>query len=131
MVIDADHPPLAIVNARVWTANPRRPWADGLAVRDGRLLVVGSAAEVRKVSAGARVIDAGGALVVPGALGALTADREAAGAGTTLERGGAADFVLLDRPLPDASPDSLGSARVRLAVVGGRVRRDVDDRDAT
>lgn len=117
---------LAVVNARVFTANPRRPWADGLAVCDGRLLVVGSAAEVRKVAAGARVVDAGGALVVPGALGAAASGGAAVGAGRSIERGGVADFVLLDRALSDASAALIGSATVRLAVVAGRVTFDAD-----
>jgi predicted amidohydrolase YtcJ len=58
---------LAVVNARVWTGNPARPWADGIAVSGDRLAVVGSSAEVRKlVTAETRVIDAAGALVTPG-----------------------------------------------------------------
>ena len=58
---------LAIVNARVWTGDLRRPWADALAVRDDRIAAVGSSAEVRKlVAAGTRVVDAAGGMVVPG-----------------------------------------------------------------
>jgi hypothetical protein len=58
---------LAVVNARVWTGDPRRPWADALAVRGERLAAVGSSAEVRKLAGtGARVIDAKGQMVVPG-----------------------------------------------------------------
>ena len=60
---------LAIVNAKVWTANPRQPWASGIAVSGDRIALVGSSAEVSKLAAAtpsARVIDAGGALVTPG-----------------------------------------------------------------
>lgn len=58
---------LAVVNARIWTGDSRRPWADGLAVRGDRLEVVGSSAEVRKVAgSGARVLDAKGAFLAPG-----------------------------------------------------------------
>ena len=58
---------LAVVNARVWTGDPRRPWADALAVRGDRIAAVGSSAEVRKMSgAGTRVVDAAGRMVVPG-----------------------------------------------------------------
>jgi predicted amidohydrolase YtcJ len=58
---------LAVVNARVWTGNARRPWADGLAVRGDRIAAVGSSAEVRKLAAGGtRVIDARGQMLVPG-----------------------------------------------------------------
>jgi hypothetical protein len=58
---------LAVVNARVWTGNPRRPWADAVAVRGDRLAAVGSSAEVRKLAGpGARVVDAAGQFLVPG-----------------------------------------------------------------
>jgi predicted amidohydrolase YtcJ len=58
---------LAVVNAHIWTGNPDRPWADGLAVRGERLAAVGSSAEIQKlVGPGTRVIDGHGALVTPG-----------------------------------------------------------------
>lgn len=58
---------LAIVNARVWTGDLRRPWADAVAVEGAHIAAVGSSAEIRKLAgAGARVIDAHGAMVVPG-----------------------------------------------------------------
>lgn len=58
---------LAVVNARIWTGNPKRPWADAIAVRGDRIAAVGSAAEIRKMTAAsARVIDAHGQMLVPG-----------------------------------------------------------------
>ncbi len=58
---------LAIVNARVWTGDLRRPWADAVAVEGAHIAAVGSSAEIRKLAgAGARIIDAHGAMVVPG-----------------------------------------------------------------
>ena len=60
---------LAVVNARVWTGNARRPWADAVVVRGERLALVGGSAEARKLAAGApnaRVVDARGAMLVPG-----------------------------------------------------------------
>ena len=58
---------LAIVNARIWTGDARRPWADAVAVRGDRIVAVGSSAEIQKMSAGAtRVIDAKGQMLVPG-----------------------------------------------------------------
>ena len=60
-------PTLAVVNARIWTGDPRRPWADALAAASDRLLVVGSSAEVRKLAtASTKVVDAHGMMVVPG-----------------------------------------------------------------
>jgi hypothetical protein len=58
---------LAIVNARVWTGDARRPWADAVAVEGAHIAAVGSSAEIRKLAgAGTRIIDARGAMVVPG-----------------------------------------------------------------
>jgi len=57
---------LAVVNARVWTGDSLRPWAEALAVRGDRLASVGSSAAIRKMAGDARVIDAGGQMVVPG-----------------------------------------------------------------
>ena len=60
-------PTLAIVNARVWTGDSRRPWADAVLVTGDRIAVVGSSAEVRKaVRPLTRVIDASGAMLTPG-----------------------------------------------------------------
>lgn len=57
---------LAVVNARVWTGDSARPWAEALAVRGDRVASVGSSAAVRKMAGNARVIDAAGKMVVPG-----------------------------------------------------------------
>ncbi len=60
---------LAIVNAKVWTANPRQPWASAVGVCGDRIVAVGSSAEISKLAAsapGARVIDARGGFVAPG-----------------------------------------------------------------
>ena len=60
-------PTLAIVNARVWTGDERRPWADAVLVTGDRISAVGSSAEVRKaVRPMTRVIDANGAMLTPG-----------------------------------------------------------------
>ncbi|MEO7963897.1 MAG: amidohydrolase, partial [Gemmatimonadaceae bacterium] len=57
---------LAVVNARIWTGDARRPWAEALSVRGERLAAVGSSAEVRKLAGSAQVIDAAGQMIVPG-----------------------------------------------------------------
>jgi len=58
---------LVIVNARVWTGNPKQPWAEAVAVRGDRIASVGSSAAVRKMAGkGTRIIDAHGGLVTPG-----------------------------------------------------------------
>jgi predicted amidohydrolase YtcJ len=57
---------LAIVNARVWTGDPRRPWADAVLVRGERIQGVGSSAEIKKRAGSAHVVDARGMLLTPG-----------------------------------------------------------------
>ena len=57
---------LAIVNAKVWTGDPDRPAAEAVAISGDRITHVGSTDDVRAMSGGARVIDAGGRLVTPG-----------------------------------------------------------------
>ncbi|MDP2137613.1 MAG: amidohydrolase, partial [Candidatus Didemnitutus sp.] len=58
---------LLLLNGYVHTLDPIRPQATAVAVRDGRIVFVGEAAEAGKLRAGAgRVIDLGGATVVPG-----------------------------------------------------------------
>ena len=60
-------PALAIVNARVWTGDPRRPWADAVLVRGERIEAVGSSAEVKKrAGSSTRALDARGMMVTPG-----------------------------------------------------------------
>ncbi|HVA57862.1 MAG: hypothetical protein WBQ26_15945 [Gemmatimonadaceae bacterium] len=51
-----------IVNARIATGQPRRPWVDAAALAGDRVARVGSSAEIRKFAPeGARVVDAQGA----------------------------------------------------------------------
>lgn len=58
---------MAVVNARVWTGDTVRPWADAIAVSGDTIAAVGSSAEIRKLAGpSARIIDARGAMLTPG-----------------------------------------------------------------
>ena len=58
---------LAVVNARVWTGDTTRPWADAIAVSGDRIALVGSSAQIRKMTdSTTRLIDAHGAMLTPG-----------------------------------------------------------------
>ena len=60
-------PTLAIVNARVWTGDTARPWADAVLVGGDRILAVGTSADIRKrARPEVRVVDAKGMMVTPG-----------------------------------------------------------------
>lgn len=58
---------LVVVHARIYTVDPAGPEANALAIRGGRIIAVGSDADVRPLRGpGTQVIDAGGRAVVPG-----------------------------------------------------------------
>lgn len=64
----ASAPPvdLAVMNAKIWTGDAAVPTAEALAIDDGKLIAVGSNADIAAKGAAARTIDAHGRLVVPG-----------------------------------------------------------------
>jgi predicted amidohydrolase YtcJ len=66
----SERPPAAdtvIINARIYTVNTAKPWAEAIAIRDGRILAVGSTKDIsRHKGKETKVIDAGGRLVLPG-----------------------------------------------------------------
>src|SRR5689334_5685445 len=64
-VPQAAPPDLAIVNARVFTGVAAQPWAEAISIRANRIEAVGTTAAIKAAGA-ARVIDAGGKLLIPG-----------------------------------------------------------------
>jgi hypothetical protein len=56
---------LAIVNARVFTGNAAQPWGEAISIRSNRIEAVGTTAAIKAAGA-ARIIDAGGRLLIPG-----------------------------------------------------------------
>ena len=58
---------VAYINGRIHTVNESQPWAEAVAIKDDRFLVVGSDADVGEVTGeGTRIVDLEGRLVVPG-----------------------------------------------------------------
>lgn len=57
---------MAIVNARIWTGNPKQPWAEAIALNGDRIAVVGSNSDVERALGRTKPIDAHGQMVVPG-----------------------------------------------------------------
>lgn len=69
LALSAAEPPadLVLLDAEVYTADAARSWAEALAVRDGRIVVVGTTAEVSRLAGEAtRVERLGGRMVLPG-----------------------------------------------------------------
>jgi predicted amidohydrolase YtcJ len=70
--VSAQAPPrpavdLALVNARVYTLDPSRPWAEAIAIGGSRIVAVGSTPEIQQiVMANTRVLDLKGAFASPG-----------------------------------------------------------------
>ncbi|OYV72972.1 MAG: hypothetical protein B7Z72_03570 [Gemmatimonadetes bacterium 21-71-4] len=57
---------LLVVNARIRTGDPRRPWADAAALAGTRVARMAGSAEIRKLApADVRVVDAHGAELTP------------------------------------------------------------------
>jgi len=62
-----DNADLVLTNGKVVTVDPAHPEAEAVAVRDGRVLAVGSSAEIDAyVGSGTRVVDLEGRLAIPG-----------------------------------------------------------------
>ena len=57
---------LALVNGRIWTGDPGRPWVDALAVSNGRVAAVGTSDAIEVLAGDADVIDVRQRLVLPG-----------------------------------------------------------------
>lgn len=65
--VSEDSVSLAIINARIWTANPDQPWAEAIALKDNIITYVGSTKEITsKISKNTTIIDADGMFVAPG-----------------------------------------------------------------
>jgi hypothetical protein len=107
--------PLAIVNARVWTNDARRPWADAVLVRGERILAVGSSAELRKRAGdAARIVDARGRFVLsPFPAGVLAA-------------GEVANLIMVEQGLTGAPRIPSDVADVVFSLVQGRIEVDRD-----
>lgn len=57
---------ILIVHAKIYTVDEKKPWAQSLAIRKGKIVAVGSDDEVARFRGiGTKMIDAGGKLVLP------------------------------------------------------------------
>lgn len=61
-MVEPAPPRRLIVNARIATGDPRRPWAEAMLLDGERVIAVGGAAALRKRAPDAVVEDAGGGL---------------------------------------------------------------------
>lgn len=55
-----------LTNARIYTVDKKQPWAQSVAIKDGKIVAVGPAAAVAKTKgANTKIVDLGGRLVLP------------------------------------------------------------------
>jgi len=58
---------LVFKNGRIYTVNPDQPWAEAVAIKDGRLVRVGSDAEIESlIGPDTQVVDLSGRMAIPG-----------------------------------------------------------------
>src|SRR5712664_4225961 len=58
---------IIVVHGRVYTENPKQPWAQAVAIYRGKIVAVGDDPEIERMRGmGTKVINAGGKLVLPG-----------------------------------------------------------------
>jgi len=58
---------LVLVKGHIYTSNPAAPWAEAVAIRQGKILLAGTNAQVEKYrGAGTQLIDLGGRMAMPG-----------------------------------------------------------------
>jgi predicted amidohydrolase YtcJ len=58
---------MVLLNGKIFTVNAARPWAQAVAIRDGKFVAVGKDDEIKKlIGKDTKVIDLGGKLALPG-----------------------------------------------------------------
>ncbi|MEH6584189.1 MAG: amidohydrolase [Halioglobus sp.] len=58
---------IVYTNGKIYTVNETQPWAEAVAIKDGKFVAVGSAADVKAMAGeGTEVVDLGGQFVMPG-----------------------------------------------------------------
>jgi hypothetical protein len=123
-------------SGKVYPVDRRRSWAEAVAVKDGRIVRVGSDRAIRKLrDSDTKLVDLGGRMMMPGLVdvhnhhtrggqldmfevafpaslsfdGILALVRARAG---SIEPGKSADLIVLDRNLFECAPDDLADTRV-------------------
>ena len=65
---DAD---IVYTNGKIYTVNEKQPWAEAVAIKDGKFIAVGSGKDVKQhVGEKTEVVDLGGMMVMPGLIDA-------------------------------------------------------------
>ncbi len=66
-VLAGEHADTVYTNGKIYTVNEAQPWAEAVAIKDGKIFAVGSVGDVTAVTgAGTEVVDLKGKFVMPG-----------------------------------------------------------------
>ena len=66
-VVAGEHADTVYTNGKIYTVNEAQPWAEAVAIKDGKIFAVGSVSDVTAVTgAGTEVVDLKGKFVMPG-----------------------------------------------------------------
>ncbi len=101
---------IVYTNGNIYTVNKAQPWAEAVAIKDGKLLIVGSNADVDAATGDStEVVDLGGKFVMPGIFDLHTHPFITPWYGSmnlSLQNGGDADAVIAEiKAYADANPD--------------------------
>ena len=103
---------LVVRNARIWTADPARPWATALAASGGRITAVGEDHDVA-TPPGVTTIDAAGQFLMPGIVDSHNHVRLGSGDGA-VQLGGATTLAEVHARIDawlDENPDAPSALR--------------------
>jgi hypothetical protein len=107
------YPSLVLYNGKVLTADANFTIAEAIAVRDGRILAVGTTADIKRlIGPGTRAIDLLGRSVVPGF---IDSDGDNAFAGGDLYKDTMVNGKVGEKVRGDSVPEMLGKVRVLVA----------------
>ncbi|MGA3085776.1 MAG: amidohydrolase family protein, partial [Thermodesulfobacteriota bacterium] len=58
---------IAIISSKIFTGDPKIPWAEAVGTKDGRIAAVGSDQEIKRLCSGrTEILNLSGRLIVPG-----------------------------------------------------------------
>ena len=58
---------IAIISSKIFTGDPKTPWAEAVAIKDGQIMAVGRDQEIKRLCSGkTKILDLPARLVVPG-----------------------------------------------------------------
>jgi predicted amidohydrolase YtcJ len=111
---------LILNNANIITMNPGQPRARAVAVRQGRIVAVGTEEDVRPYENGSQAVDLNGKTVLPGLIdnAHLSFDEKDKG---SVQEGKLGDFTVVDNDPTQVPVETIQDISVAMTVINGAV----------